>query len=105
MIPDWDTNSLLCFLLKNFVYQSLTDLPAMLNTFLYLISIIEMFHIQPFFILMARVYFKFSFTIIYTRYSRKVPGLLLFCDLFSNKIVETSHTSGKNIFLHYNIYI
>ena len=30
MIPEWDTNSLLCFLLKNFVYQSLTDLSAML---------------------------------------------------------------------------
>ena len=24
MIPEWDTNSLLCFLVKNFVYQSLT---------------------------------------------------------------------------------
>ena len=30
MIPEWDTNILLCFLLKNFVYQSLTDLSAML---------------------------------------------------------------------------
>ena len=30
MIPEWDTNSLLCFLLKNFVYQSLTDLSAIL---------------------------------------------------------------------------
>ena len=30
MIPEWDTNSLLCFLLKNFVYQSLTDLTVML---------------------------------------------------------------------------
>ena len=31
-IYDWDTNSLLCFLLKNFVYcaQSLTDLTVML---------------------------------------------------------------------------
>ena len=69
MIPEWDTNSLLCFLLKNFVYQSHTDLSAMLFSeylSVSLISIIEMFHIQPFFILMARVYFKFSFTIIYT---------------------------------------
>ena len=30
MIPEWDTNSLLCFLVKNFVYQSLTDLTVML---------------------------------------------------------------------------
>ena len=30
MIPEWDTKSLLCFLLKNFVYQSLTDLSAIL---------------------------------------------------------------------------
>ena len=30
MIPVWDTNSLLCFLVKNFVYQSLTDLTVML---------------------------------------------------------------------------
>ena len=68
MIPEWDTNSLLCFLVKNFVYQSLTDLTVMLFSeyFLYLISIIEKFHIQPFFILMVRVYSKFSFTIIYT---------------------------------------
>ena len=30
MIPEWDTNSLLCSLLKIFVYQSLTDLTVML---------------------------------------------------------------------------
>ena len=30
MIPEWDTDSLLCFLLKNFVYQSLTNLTVML---------------------------------------------------------------------------
>ena len=30
MIPEWDTNSLLCFLVKNFVYQSLIDLTVML---------------------------------------------------------------------------
>ena len=30
MIPEWDTNCLLCFLVKNFVYQSLTDLTVML---------------------------------------------------------------------------
>ena len=30
MIPEWNTNSLLCFLVKNFVYQSLTDLTVML---------------------------------------------------------------------------
>ena len=30
MIPEWDTNSLLCFFVKNFVYQSLTDLTVML---------------------------------------------------------------------------
>ena len=30
MIPEWDTNSLLCFLLKNFVYQSLINLTVML---------------------------------------------------------------------------
>ena len=40
-----------------------------------------------------------------TRYSQKVPGLFVLCYLFSMKKVKTLHTSGKNIFLHNNIYI
>ena len=70
MIPEWDTNSLLCFLVKNFVYQSLTDLTVMLfSEYLFSVSHIDHRdapHSTTFFILMARVYFKFSFTIIYT---------------------------------------
>ena len=68
MIPEWDTNSLLCFLLKNFVYQSLSDLTVML--FSEYLSVSHIDHrdaphstFKAFFILMARVYFKFSFTI------------------------------------------
>ena len=69
MIPEWDTNNLLCFLFKNFVYQSLTDLTVILFSEYLSVSHIDhrdVPHSTFFFILMARVYFKFSFTIIYT---------------------------------------
>ena len=68
MIPEWDTNSLLCFLVKNFVYQSLTDLTVMLFSEYFSVSHIDHRDVphSTFFILMARVYSKFSFTIIYT---------------------------------------
>ena len=70
MIPEWDKNSLLCFLVKNFVYQSLTDLTVMLFSEYLSVSHIDHRDVPHstffFFILMARVYFKFSFTIIYT---------------------------------------
>ena len=69
MIPEWNTNSLLCFLVKNFVYQSLTDLTVMLFSEYLSVSHIdhrEVPHSTFFFILMVRVYSKFSFTIIYT---------------------------------------
>ena len=67
-IPEWDTNSLLCFLLKNFVFQSLSDLTVMLFSECLSVSHIDHRDVPhlTFFIFMARVYFKFSFTIIYT---------------------------------------
>ena len=68
MIPEWDTYNLLCFLFKNFVYQSLTDLTVILFSEYLSVSHIDHRDVphSTFFILMARVYFKFSFTIIYT---------------------------------------
>ena len=68
MIPEWDTNSLLFFLVKNFVYQSLTDLTVMLFSEYLSVSLIDHRDVphSTFFILMVRVYSKFSFTFIYT---------------------------------------